>query len=93
MSLSDPALAKALMALQYCRRMAWDMVHVMIGLITKEDDLPYLPFAGVCCVIRAAVAVLETRKYVDEVGLGMEDLHSFALILGWFAKRWSVGGK
>jgi hypothetical protein len=81
------------MALQYSRRMAWDMVHVMIQKIENEDDLPYLPFAGMCCVIRAAIVVLETKRYINGDGLSVEEIRSFLIVLGWFARRWSVGSK
>ncbi|KAL5378531.1 hypothetical protein DPSP01_009113 [Paraphaeosphaeria sporulosa] len=92
-STSGSVAAKALMALQYSRRMAWDMVHVMIQKIKKEEDLPYLPFAGVCCVIRAAIAVLETKQYTNEDAPNAEEVHNFLVVLSWFARRWSVGGE
>ncbi|KAF1980344.1 hypothetical protein BU23DRAFT_594590 [Bimuria novae-zelandiae CBS 107.79] len=88
---SDTAATKALMALQYSRRMAWDMVHVMIEKIETEDDLPYLPFAGVCCVIRAGIAVFETSKYGSGDEPSNEEIHGFLTILEWFARQWSVG--
>lgn len=65
----------------------------MIQKIEKEEDLPYLPFAGVCCVIRAAIAVLETKKYTSEDEPSAEEVRGFLLVLGWFARRWSVGGE
>ncbi|KAL5390811.1 hypothetical protein PMIN02_006861 [Paraphaeosphaeria minitans] len=79
------------MALQYSQRMAWDMVHVMIQKIQREEDLPSLPFAGVCCVIRAAIAVLETKRYTSDEEPRAEEVHGVLLVLSWFARRWSVG--
>ncbi|KAL5453507.1 hypothetical protein PMIN07_007923 [Paraphaeosphaeria minitans] len=87
----DSVAAKALMALQYSQRMAWDMVHVMIQKIQREEDLPSLPFAGVCCVIRAAIAVLETKRYTSDEEPRAEEVHGVLLVLSWFARRWSVG--
>lgn len=81
------------MALHYSRRMAWDMVQVMIRKIEREEELLFLPFAGVCCVIRAAIAVFETRMYADVDELSHEDISGFLRILTWFSGRWSIGGK
>jgi hypothetical protein len=81
------------MALRYARRMAWDMVHVMIQKVQREDDVPCLPFAGVCCVLRAAIAVLETTRYASGDQPSVEEIRSFLVVLGWFACRWGVGGK
>lgn len=91
-SSSEPAATKALMSLHYSRRMAWDMIRVMIEKIENEDDLPCLPFAGVCCVIRAAIAVLETGQDGNVDMPNGDEITGFLKILGWFARRWSVGG-
>ena len=80
------------MSLHYSRRMAWDMVRVMIEKIENEDDLPCLPFAGVCCVIRAAIAVLETGQDGNTDMPNEDEITGFLKILGWFSRRWSVGG-
>ncbi|KAH7081054.1 hypothetical protein FB567DRAFT_119104 [Paraphoma chrysanthemicola] len=82
---------KAHLALKYSRRMAWDMVHVAIEKISSEAEIPHLPFAGLCCVFRAGLAVFETKKYVDEDVMGEQDIQGFRKILEWFAARWNIG--
>ena len=57
---------KARLALTYSRRMAWDMVKVAISKIENEEEVKRLPFAGLCCVLRAGMAVLETNGCVEE---------------------------
>jgi hypothetical protein len=89
----SPEATKTMLALHYSRRMAWEMVHVMIGKIESEDELPQLPFAGLCCVIRAAVAVIETKEYEEEFASSDMEFEKFNRILSWFAARWHVGGE
>jgi hypothetical protein len=86
-----PEYIKAHLALKYSRRMAWDMVRVAISKIQSESEIPHLPFAGLCCVFRAGLAVLETSVFVDEDVVGGDDIQGFGTILGWFAGRWSIG--
>jgi len=83
--------AKTHLALRYSHRMAWDMVRIAVQKITRPEEIPLLPFAGLCCVFRAGLAVLETKVYVNEDVVGEDEIHSFRNILSWFAIRWSVG--
>jgi hypothetical protein len=82
---------KAHLALKYSRRMAWDMVRVAIQKIQSGAEISHLPFAGLCCVFRAGLAVLETRTYVIEDVVGDDEVHSFRQLLEWFAGRWGIG--
>jgi hypothetical protein len=82
---------KAHLALKYSRRMAWDMVRVAIQKIQSAAEIPHLPFAGLCCVLRAGLAVLETRTYVNEDVVGEDEVQGFKQILEWFADRWGIG--
>lgn len=93
-STHDPVvdIAKPLLALRISRRMAWDMVRVGIQVINSAAEIAELPFAGLCCVVRAGVVVLETRDYVDEEVLaGREEARAFRRLVEWFAARWGVG--
>jgi hypothetical protein len=82
---------KVYLALKYSRRMAWDMVRVAIQKMQFESEIPYLPFAGLCAVLRAGLAVLETRDFVDEEIIEEVELHEFKKILEWFGGRWDTG--
>jgi hypothetical protein len=82
---------KAHLALKYSRRMAWDMVRVAVQKIQSAAEIPHLPFAGLCCVLRAGLAVLETRTYVIEDVVEEEEVQGFKQILEWFADRWGIG--
>lgn len=82
---------KVNIALKYSRRMAWDMVRVAIQKIQLEAEIPYLPFAGLCAVLRAGLAVLETREFVDEDIINEVELRAFRNVLNWFAGRWNIG--
>lgn len=84
---------KAILALKYSRRMAWDMVKVLNNKVENEEILSYLPFAGLCCVIRAAIAVLETTQHGDEGEITENDIINFLRVLGWFSTRWSIGSE
>jgi hypothetical protein len=96
--LSDE-LDKAGLALTYSRRMAWDMVKVAIRK-TEREDVERLPFAGLCCVLRAGMAVVDTKwcldgdimTNVDDVVLS-EELEGFRRMVRWFGRRWGVGRK
>lgn len=72
--------------------MAWDMVRVMIQKVKSKEEILLLPLAGLCCVIRAAVAVLETRRFGEEDEWTDAEVRGFLRVLEWFAERWSVGG-
>ncbi|KAH8731666.1 hypothetical protein GQ44DRAFT_604645 [Phaeosphaeriaceae sp. PMI808] len=86
-----PEFAKVQLALKYSRRMSWDMVRVAIEKISCEAEVPHLPFAGLCCVLRAGLVVLETRDYVNDDIVGEGDIQGFRKILEWFARRWGIG--
>jgi hypothetical protein len=88
-----PEYIKVHLALKYSRRMAWDMVRVAIQKIPSEAEIPYLPFAGLCCVLRAGLAVLETKDFVNEDVVEDGEVHGFKQILEWFARRWGIGGE
>jgi hypothetical protein len=90
---SHPDTTKARMALHYSRRMAWDMVRESLQKVGSEEELAQVPFARLFFVMRAAVAVFETKKYGEEIQYGDTELRDFSKILEWFAARWSVGGK
>lgn len=88
------------MALKYARHMAWDMVKVGIQKINGEGEsgeegvgeVGRLPFAGLCCVVRAGVAVLKTREfYADGDGVEEKEVEGFKRVVGMFAGRWGVG--
>lgn len=72
--------------------MAWDMVQVGIRVIACEEEIARLPFAGLGCVIRAGVAVLETWGWVDDEDgvVGQEEAMAFRRLVEWVAGRWGV---
>lgn len=85
---------KAQLALSVSRRMAWDMVRVGMQRIGSEEEIAELPFAGLCCVIRAGVAVLETGEWVearDVVTDEEDEMRVFRRLVEWFGRRWGVG--
>jgi hypothetical protein len=84
---------KVHLALKYARRMAWDMVRVAIEKIQNEAEIPYLPFAGLCCVLRAGLAVMETKEFVNEDVVNNDEVYGFRQILDWFAARWGIGSE
>ncbi|KAF2845694.1 hypothetical protein T440DRAFT_493260 [Plenodomus tracheiphilus IPT5] len=86
-----PDYTKAHLALKYSRRMAWDMVRTAIQKIQFEAEIPHLPFAGLCCVLRAGVAVIETAEFMAEEVTEPEEIGEFLKILDWFSVRWSIG--
>ena len=87
---------KVKVALRASRRMAWDMVQVGIRIITCEEEISRLPFAGLGCVVRAGVAVLETRGWVDDGEddgvVGEEEGRAFRRLVEWVSGRWGVAG-
>lgn len=83
--------AKVYLALQFSQRMAWDMVRVCIQILKSEQEIPNLPFGGICCVLRAGLAVLETREFIDADVIPEEELEGYMRVLKWFSSRWSVG--
>lgn len=71
--------------------MAWDMVRVAIQKIQSEAEIAHLPFAGLCCVLRAGLAVLETKEFSGEEIVDRGELDGFGRIVEWFASRWGLG--
>ncbi|PSN74308.1 hypothetical protein BS50DRAFT_670727 [Corynespora cassiicola Philippines] len=88
---SSPSDPKAYMALQTSRRMAWDSVIVAVRKVGNAPDVYHLPLAGLCCVIRASVAAMQTKDYQNAQEPSREELEGISRILGWFAARWSIG--
>jgi hypothetical protein len=91
----DPEYEKVHLALKYARRMAWDMVRVAISKIDGEDGMERLPFAGLCCVIRAGLAVVETEQFfMGKDGEEVKgEVEGFRRIVGSFKARWGAGGQ
>jgi hypothetical protein len=71
--------------------MTWDMVRMNIKRIRNEAEMPHLPFAGLCSVFRAGLAVFETSELVDEKVVNEGEARSFQQLLEWFAGRWGIG--
>ncbi|KAH6644782.1 hypothetical protein C7974DRAFT_300742 [Boeremia exigua] len=84
-------IEKANLALRYARRMAWDMVKVSLGKLENEDDVAKLPFAALCCILRAGIAVLETSRICDEQLVSNEEFAMLQRCMRWFSARWHVG--
>ncbi|KAF2864952.1 hypothetical protein BDV95DRAFT_613101 [Massariosphaeria phaeospora] len=80
---------KTNLAFCYARRMAWDMVRVGIEKIDVETYIGQLPVAGLCCVLRAAVAVMETQEVAEAVD--PDELVGLERIMIAFKERWGVG--
>jgi hypothetical protein len=90
---SHPEVTKALIALHYARRMAWDMVRESIQKVKSEEDLQRLPFARLSFAMRATIAIFETKQYDGDIDYTDAELQGFTKVLQWFAARWSVGGE
>jgi hypothetical protein len=88
-----PAYMKAHMALKSSRHMAWDMVRDAIGVIQREADISQMPFASLCCVCRAGLAVLETSEFVNEDVVRPGEVQRFRTILVWIAGRWGIAAE
>lgn len=85
------AIQKARLALLFGRRLAWDMVVVALGKIESKSEVAKLPFAALCCVARAGMAVLETSGLSDENLASAEDIKRLQRVVSWLSARWSVG--
>lgn len=72
------------------RVMAWNMLYVALKFI-KEDDIPSIPFAALCAVLRGAIAVLETRALDDEEVVDLHGLTGLLRLTKWFGRRWVIG--
>lgn len=70
------------------------MVRVTIELVKSEESISRITFAGLCSVLRAGLAVLETKGLMDDdevVETG--EIQSYIRILRWFSGRWTVGNE
>lgn len=90
-SVPTPGYAKTHMALKASRRLSWDMVVVAIQKVKSEEEVALLPLAGIFCVLRAGVAVMETQKYVNEDVVKDEEIDGFVQLVKWFRNRWNLG--
>lgn len=90
-SCADEQVEKARLALGCSRRMAWDMVKEATSKIEGEEEMQRLPFGGLCCVLRAGVAVLETSGRMADDVVTRGDVEGFERVVGWFSGRWGVG--
>jgi len=88
-----PEYQKAVVALKFSRSVVWEMVRIAIQLVTSEESMLRMTFAGLCSVLRAGLAVLETRKFVDEDVVLAGELEAYVRILKWFAGRWTIGNE
>ncbi|KAH7390996.1 hypothetical protein DE146DRAFT_151443 [Phaeosphaeria sp. MPI-PUGE-AT-0046c] len=90
----SPEYSKALIALDFSRSMSWEMVRIAVQLIKSEASISRMTLAGLCSVMRAGLAVLETRQLVDrEYVIQQGELESYIRILKWFAARWQIGNE
>jgi hypothetical protein len=82
---------KVELTLMFGRRMAWDMVRAALGSVDSKEEVAKLPFAALCCVLRAGMAVLETYGPNDGELVSGEEVQKLQRVVGWFAARWGVG--
>lgn len=71
--------------------MAWEMVRIAIELMKCEESVSGTTMAGLCSVLRAGLAVLETARYGDDHVTKIGEVEAYTRILEWFAGRWMVG--
>ena len=71
--------------------MAWDMVRAAMGSVDSKEEVARLPFAALCCILRAGIAVLETCRLPDDEVVSREELERLQRVVSWFAARWGVG--
>lgn len=90
-SVPNSQYAKTHVALKYSRRMSWDMVVVAIQKVQTPAEISQLPLAGLSCVLRAGLVVLETQEYVVEDVVKDEEVQGFRQLLTWFIRRWHLG--
>lgn len=70
------------------------MVRIAMQLIKSEESFSKLTLAGLCSVMRAGLAVLETRAFVDhEEVIQAGEVQAYIKILKWFAARWQIGNE
>jgi hypothetical protein len=73
--------------------MSWEMVRMTIRLVKSEAAVLKTTFAGLCSVLRAGLAVLETREYDETEVIQEGELEAYIRILKWFAARWMIGNE
>ncbi|KAH7088924.1 hypothetical protein FB567DRAFT_522621 [Paraphoma chrysanthemicola] len=83
---------KAVTALKFSRGMAWQMVRTALQL-RSELSVSKTTFAGLCSVLRAGLAVLESAKYVEDEVIEPGELDGYARLLRSFAQRWPIGNE
>jgi hypothetical protein len=72
--------------------MSWEMVRIAVQLVNSEASFSKMTLAGLCSVMRAGLAVLETRAFVDhEEVIRSGEVEAYIKILKWFAARWQIG--
>lgn len=72
--------------------MSWEMVRIAVQLVKSETSMSRMTLAGLCSVMRAGLAVLETRAYVDhDEVIQTGEVEAYTKILKWFAARWQIG--
>ena len=82
---------KVHLTLMFGRRMAWDMVRAALGSLDSKEEVARLPFAALCCVLRAGLAVLKTSCLRDNELVSREQVMKLQRVVSWFAARWGVG--
>ncbi|KAF3043927.1 hypothetical protein E8E11_005863 [Didymella keratinophila] len=87
----DERKEKVHLTLMFGRRMAWDMVRAALGSVDSKEEAARLPFAALCCVLRAGLAVLETSRLNDSELVSREEVTKLQRVVGWFAARWGIG--
>jgi len=80
-----------MVALRFSRNMAWEMVRTMIRLVRSEAHILRITLAGLCSVLRAGLAVLETKKYISDEVAREGEVEAYLRILTWFSNRWTIG--
>lgn len=73
--------------------MSWEMVRMSIQLIKCEDSVSRMTLAGLCSMLRAGLAVLETNNYTDDDVIKEGEVQAYLKILRWFAARWTIGNE
>lgn len=73
--------------------MAWEMNVLLIEKLKHEFAVSHLPFGGLCCAVRAAVAVVESGAYGAEESITARDIEGILDPLRKFEKGWRIGSK
>jgi hypothetical protein len=73
--------------------MAWETVRMAIQIIDCEEKVSRITLAGLCSVMRAGLAVLETSGYVDDGLVEPGEIEAYLRVLRWFSKRWTIGNE